>query len=579
MTLLPPGMPRRINYPPCSVGDILAGTARRHPDRVALWDGEEALDYAELYRRALRLARGLRERGIGPGEVVALHLPNSLWFTVGYYGVLLSGAVVTPINPALPPAVLAEQLTEAGAVAAISHPATLAALAAAAVPLRLVVTVPATEAAPAGAAPPETAPDTTAPDRTPSGDLAERAVRVERLLAGPAPAALEPVSPEALAHLSFTGGTTGRSKAVRVLHRQVVANSLQMGCWRSASLPHLDDRGGLYLDHVPGAIRPDTVRIAEGSLLAVAPMFHAMGLVTQNLCTAGAVTVVVAGRFEPGRYLAQLQRHRVSTLAGSPALFHALLAVPGIERADLSSVRLVSSGAAPMDSATLARLGELMPEAAVTEGYGLTECTMGLTSHPPLLDGTAPLGSVGVPVFDTEIEIRDLVDAKPLPTGEVGEVWARGPQVADGYHGHPELTGQQFQDGWLRTGDLGRTDPDGWLFLVGRAKDMLLYKGYNVYPGPLEELLHRHPAVALAAVVGEPDPEAGEIPVAHVVPRPGHPPTEGLAGELIAFVARQVAPYQRVRVIRFAESLPVSAAGKVLKTELRRGKPESDGSA
>ena len=555
MTLLPPGMPSGLHYPACSVGDLLAGTARRHPDRIALRDGDEALSYGELYRQALSCAQGLRERGVRPGDVVALHQPNSLRYTLTYYAVLLAGAAVTPLSPMLPPAALRDQLDEAGAVAAITHPAVAGVLRAALGDKQLlfVAEVPATHAAPGGD----------------GASASSGCLPLAELLSAPA-APADRVSPDAVAHLSFTGGTTGRSKAVLIRHHHVVANALQMGCWRAAALPKLDEHGGLYLDQVPEAVGPTTLLLGETVLLAVAPMFHAMGLVTQNLCTLSAATVVIAGRFDPERYLADLQLWRVTTLAGSPALFHALLAVSGIEKAELSSVRAVTSGAAPLDSATVSRLRELLPQASISEGYGLTEATMGLTSHPPEQPTPAPLGSVGVPVFDTEIEIRDLVTRAPVALGEVGEVWACGPQIADGYHGHPELTAEQFDDGWLRTGDLGRVDREGWLYLVGRAKDMLIHNGYNVYPGPLEDLLHRHPAVAIAAVIGIPDPQAGENPVAYVVLRSGFEPSEELAHELMAHVAAQVTPYQRIREVHFRESLPLSAAGKILKTELRR---------
>ncbi|MFC1409724.1 class I adenylate-forming enzyme family protein [Streptacidiphilus sp. N1-12] len=554
MKLLPPGMPATLDYPDCAVGDILAGTARRFPDRIAVRDGEESLTYAELYQQALRMARGLRERGVGPGEVVALHQPNSLRYTLTYYGVLLAGAVVSPLSPMLPAALLAEQVAEVRAVAAITHPAVAPLLAASGAELRFTAEVPATHAAPGASAVLE--------GNVPFAELISTAAAPEAPAARPAPGDL--------AHLCFTGGTTGRSKAVMITHRSVVANALQMGCWRAAALPRLDREGGLYLEQVPAAMDPSTVPLGGATLLAVAPMFHAMGLVTQNISTQSAATVVIAGRFEPARYLADLEYWRATNLSGSPALFHALLAAPGIHKADLSSVRQVSSGAAPLDSVTMSRLRELFPQAAISEGYGLTEATMGLTAHPPTPDAPAPIGSVGVPVYDTEVEIRDLVTREPLAQGEIGEVWARGPQLAQGYLNHPELTAEQFVDGWLRTSDLGRTDPNGWLFLVGRAKDMLIHNGYNVYPGPLEDLLHRHPAVAVAAVVGVPDPSAGENPVAHVVLRAGYDPSPELADELITHVASRVAPYQRVRSVHFRAELPVSAAGKVLKTELRR---------
>lgn len=548
---LPPGMASRQSYPDGSVGSILAGSARRYPDRVALRDGGLTLTYAELYDHALRIAQGLRERGIGHGETVALHQPNSAWYTVTYYGVLLAGAVVTPVNPTLPPSALREQLVEAGTVAVFTHPSTRPALDAAdAAGVRLTVLVPPTDAAPA-----------------PAGADLDGVQLAELLACEPAPAAA--VSGDDLAHLSFTGGTTGRSKAVRVLHRNVVANALQMGGWRAAGRPAVDADGGIHLEPVPEAQTPHTIVLGGSTSIALAPMFHAMGLVSQTVSTVTGTTVVIAGRFDPRRFVETVERHRVTMIPGSPTLFHALLALPGIEKADLTSVRIVNSGAAPIDTHTLGRLRDLFPNACIVEGYGLTEATMALTSHPLLRESPTPPGSVGAPLFDTEIEIRELGCGPVVPTGGTGEVWARGPQITDGYQGHPELTAEQFQDGWLRTGDLGRFDEDGWLYLVGRAKDMLIYKGYNVYPTPLEELLHQHPAVADASVIGAPHPEVGEIPVAYVVLRAGHEPGPGLAKELMDFVAGHVAPYARVREVRFIEALPVSAAGKILKTQLR----------
>ncbi|MGP3769959.1 class I adenylate-forming enzyme family protein [Streptomyces sp. SDT5-1] len=545
-------MPQSLTYPDAAVGDLLAGTAHHHPDRTALSDGELTSTYAELYVTALRLATGLRERGVRPGDAVALHQPNSAWFTVTYYAVLLAGAVVVPVNPALPPTALREQLDEARAVAAFTHPATAAALAEAAAPgLRLTVLVPATDTAPA--------PEGARPVGTPLEDV---------LAAEPGERAV--VGGGDLAHLAFTGGTTGRSKAVRVLHRNVLANALQMACWRGAAVPRTDAAGRVLLETVPEARTPHTLDLGTATAVALAPLFHAMGLVGQSVSVAVASTVVMAGRFEPRRFARLIEEHRVTSVPGSPALFHALLALPGVDELDLSSVRSVNSGAAPVDTDTMRRLGSLFPNATIVEGYGLTEATMALAAHPLVADNPVPEGSVGAPVFDTEIEIRDLGCGPALPVGATGEVWARGPQVTDGYQGHPDLTAEQFQDGWLRTGDLGRVDEDGWLYLVGRAKDMLIYKGYNVYPTPLEDLLHRHPAVAGASVIGAPRTEVGEIPVAYVVPRAGHPAGPELAEKLMAFVAEHVAPYQRLREIHFLDALPVSAAGKILKTELRQ---------
>ena len=550
--LWPVGLPRTLDYPRTGLHTLLASAARAHGERDALVDGEFRLSFAALHENALRFAQGLREHGIGPGDVVALLQPNNIWFPVGYHGALLAGATVSAINPTQPTEALAAALAEVGAGAVVTHPACLPTLRPLldADPALLAVLVPPTATAPA------------------PGDLDgdDRLTPLDELLAAePAPAT--PRSPDDLAHLAFTGGTTGRSKAVRVRDRNLWANVLQGLCARSAVLPEYDADGMVTLRRVPAAVTPWTPTPGEDTAVNVVPLFHAMGLVSHNIALLGGVTVVAHGRFDPREFLAQLVRHGATGMTGSPAMHHALLAAADAGSYDLRAVRLVNSGAAPLDSPTIARMSAAYPNAAVAEGYGLTEATMALTFVTPDRDHPAPPGCVGVPLFDTELEIRDLADpAKPLPAGETGLVFARGPQVTDGYLGRPELTAQQWVDGWLSTGDIGRLDEDGRLFLSGRAKDMLIYKGYNVYPTQLEEVLAAHPAVAQVAVIGAPHPDAGEVPVAYVVRRPG---AEASAAELLDFVAARVAPYQRVRELHFLPALPVSAAGKILKTELR----------
>lgn len=554
---LPPGHERpTLDYPPrATVGDLLRGSAQQYAERPALRDGDLVLTYGELLDHAARIAGGLRREGVRPGEAVALHLTNSAWFTTCYYAILLAGAVVTPINPTLPAALVREQLEEAGAVAVITHPALLP-ITRQARPdaVRLMVTTP---------------PSAAAPDHPEAdSDVPADAVPLERLLDA-APLTRIDAGPDDLAHLSFTGGTTGRSKAVEVTHRNVVANALQVSCFRGAALPRTTEDGAVVLEPLPEARTPYIGALGTGRTVGLAPFFHAMGLVGQTANVLGGGEVIIPGRFDPVMLLDLIERHAVTSLPGSPALFHALLAVADLASRDLSSVTAVNSGAAPIESATLARLGGLFPHAVVVEGYGLTEATMALTLHPLAGPGVAPEGSVGAALFDTELAIRPIGGGPDLPVGETGEVWARGPQVTRGYRGHPELTAEQYVDGWLRTGDLGRLDEDGWLYLVGRAKDMLIYKGYNVYPSPLEAVLVEHPAVAQASVVGVPEPAVGEIPVAFVVTRPAGAGTPELAEELMAYVAARVAPYSRVREVVFCDALPTSAAGKVLKSVLR----------
>ena len=550
----PRNMPESLDYPSAGVDRILAGAARSFADRTAVRDGEEALTFAELYDRALRVATGLRERGITPGDVVAMHMPNSIWYVVAYYGALCAGATVAPVNPAQPVLALTEQLRDVEAAAIVTHPACSAALAGADVPgLRFTVLVPGTATAPApqpGAAAPAGA--------VPLADLL-----AEEPLTGLV------TDPDAIAHLQLTGGTTGRSKAVRVLHRNVLATVLQASCLRAAALPEQDEEGGVVLRPVPEAVNAYALPVGDGATLAVAPLFHGMGLVTQSVNVAlGQTTVMVAG-FDPDAFLADVERHRITAITGSPAMYHALLNSPALREHDFSHVLMAVSGAAPIDTKALGRLAEVFPNALVCEGYGLTEASMGVAGAPPNPTVPTPVGSVGIAVFDTVVEIRSADATTVLGHGETGEVWVSGPQVADGYQGRPDLTAEQFVDGWLRTGDMGRLDGDGHLFLVGRAKDMIIYKGYNVYPQPLEDILCSHPSVAQAAVVGAPSESAGEVPAAFVVLRPGVEPAEGLAGELMAYVAERVAPYQKVRSVDVLGSMPLTATGKILKSGLR----------
>lgn len=508
----PPGLPGSLVYPEVPASAILAGAARRYGDRVALVRGAESLTYRELGTRAAQAANGLVARGVRPGDPVALRMANCLEYPVAYYGVLLAGGVFVPVNPLLPDAVAARQIADAGA------------------------------------------------------GLTLTAADVPGLCAG------QPATPPVvdidvyrdLAHLAYTGGTTGESKGVRLPHRNVVVNTLQYTCWASGSVPALDGDGGLVLDQV-GSVDEYPARLGTSVVINLTPWFHAMGTVAglNGLLLMG-FTSVLHDRFDPAAYLADAERLRVTSMGGAPALFAALLARPDIATRDLSSVRVISSGAAPMPVEMINRMRALAPDAVVAEGYGLTEVTMGVTSGPMHRSGLRKPGTVGVPVFDTEVRIVD-VDGRPVPAGERGEVCVRGPQVMAGYHNRPEATAEVLTDGWLRTGDIGVLDDDGYLSIVDRIKDMLLYKGYNVYPRELEELLVAQPGVLAAAVVGKPDAAVGELPVAFVVPASASVSAEAVMDT----VNEQVVPYKRLRDVLLVDQIPVSAAGKVLKRELR----------
>ncbi|HEU5034945.1 MAG TPA: AMP-binding protein [Mycobacteriales bacterium] len=549
----PPGLPRSLNYPQVSPATILLGAARRWPDRAGWIDGwgtdspdgqpGRSMTFADCAVRAAQFAHALRSRGIGRGDVVAVHAPNCLDYPAVYYGILLAGATFSPTNPLLPPDDLAFQLGDCAAKAVVTWGIAAPAVAGVRdrIPAELVIGI-GVEAA---------------------GTAEHVDVPLDTFLAG------QPTDPPAvevdvfadLAHLAYTGGTTGRSKGVELPYRNVVVNTLQYACWGTGSVPALDEAGNLVLDQI-GSAGEWPLRLGTGVSVHLTPWFHAMGTIGGlNLTTLTGSTLVIHLRFDPGRYLEDAERYRVTGMGGAPPIYVALLQHPDIDRRDLSSVRGISSGAAPLPVEVLDELNRRFPNAVVGEGYGLTEVTMGATSNPSWRSAVRKVGSVGVPVFDTEIKLAD------------GEVCIRGPQVMRGYHNRPDATAEVLDaDGWLRTGDIGALDDDGYLTIVDRKKDMLIYKGYNVYPRELEEVLFTHPAVVNAAVVGKRDLATGELPVAFVVLTGDADPAD-----VMSWVNERVTPYKKLRDIRVVDEIPVSAAGKVLRRELRTIVEQPDG--
>ena len=524
-----------LDYPAVTVGALPASMARLYGDRAAVVEGGRVLSYTELDARSAAVAAALRADGVADRDVVLIHLANAIEFVVAYYGSLRAGATVTLVNPLQPVPGLRNQIVETGAVAAFTQTAQRDKLRAAAVDttLRTVVVV-------------------------------DDAGALDAFVAGYTAAPPVAVTGDDVAHLAYTGGTTGVSKGVRVLHRNVIANVTQMIAWRAGhavvadgDLVRLERRdGGGTRGVEPGA----------GATVVVSPLYHAHALINMSFLLLCGATQVLAGRFDPARMLELIERHRATYITGSPAMWHALATHPDVATRDLSSVRVVSSGAAPIDRVTLDALVAAFPSGAVVEGYGLTEATCLVSSAPLTGGGEYRLGSVGLPTFDTEVEIRSD-DGTVLGPDERGELWVRGPQVTDGYLGHAEITAAQYVDGWLDTGDIAYHDGDGYLFICDRAKDMLIYKGYNVYPRELEEILVTHPSISSAAVVGRDAGAVGQEPVAFVVAEPG---ADVDAAAVMAYVAERVLPYKKIRDVVVVDELPTSAAGKIQKVQLRQ---------
>jgi acyl-CoA synthetase (AMP-forming)/AMP-acid ligase II len=488
-------------------GSILE-TARTAGGRPALVDGRsgDCVSYELLAGRIEAVAAGLRARGFGERDVLALWAPNLPQWAEVALGAMAAGGSVTGVPPAATEAELSTQLRDSGASVLVTMPELAGTAMSAA----------------EGSAVGEVIALGSAPGATP----------VTALLAS---GACSPISDDALpALLPYSSGTTGLPKGVVLTHRNLVASVRQLGrCLRLSS---------------------------RDTLIAVVPFCHVMGFVVKLAAglSAGA-TVVTMPRFEFTRFLELIEEHRATVVVGAPPIAAGLARHPLLDAHDLSSVELIVSGGAPLSAELQAELSERFPHAAVGQGWGMTETSVGATG-PDRDSGTAP-GSVGRVLPNTELRVVDTERGSDLGPGEAGELWVRGPQVMQGYLNRPQDTAAVLDgDGWLRTGDLGMVDPDGNVFVVDRLKELIKVSGYQVAPAELEALLAAHPGVADAAVVGRPDERRGEVPVAFVVPR-----GELGAGDLLAWVAERVSPYKRIRAVRFADSIPRTPSGKVLR--------------
>ncbi|MGP3737527.1 class I adenylate-forming enzyme family protein (plasmid) [Streptomyces sp. GDS52] len=543
----PHPLPHTIEGYDAPVTAVLAGSARRYGERTALRHEGEEVSFVALYGRACAVARTLREHGVGRGDVVAVQLDNGPAYPIGYYGILLAGAAATPLSPMLTVKEARRQLLDSAAVALLAE-AGPDCRAAADEKDKLTGTAVRLVLVRGGAGP--------------CGPGADAVTRVPMPESPAAPPEVD-LSGDDVAHLVYTGGTTGVPKGVRVLHRNLTAQTLQYACWRTGSRPAADGHGGIVVEPLPGD--GFLLRLGAVEVLTAAPLFHSMGLVGLSQHIASGATLTTMRRFDAEAFLDLVERHRVQHVLGSPAMYAMLMESPTLKSRDLTSVRALGCGSAPLSGAVAARLEEAFPAGRVCQSYGMTEATLVVTAAPFTAVTPRKPGSCGIPLPGTRVEIRSPKDGLTvLPRGERGEVWVSGPQIAAGYLNRPGDTAGAFVEGWLRTGDLGHQDDDGDLYVTGRLKDMLIYKGYNVYPRELEELLLHHPSVASAAVVGRPDGIAGELPVAFVVLRT---PVGGQ--ELLTWVNAQVAAVKRLHEVHVEEALPLSRVGKVLKGELR----------
>jgi long-chain acyl-CoA synthetase len=490
-----------------NLAHLLTESAARHPDRPALKLDDAVLNYATIDEGASRVAGLLKDKGVQPGDRVAVMLPNVPYFGVVYYGVLRAGGVVVPMNVLLKPREVEFYLSDPAAKHLFGwHEFAQSAEEG------------------AGAAGADT--------------IIVKPGEFEELLAQ-APEAPEDAErePSDTAVILYTSGTTGTPKGAELTHSNMLDNCLH---------------GGTQL-----------VRVSEQDvILGALPLFHSFGQTCcmNNAVRAGACMTMIL-RFEPGKALEIIQRDGVTLFEGVPTMYHAMLHHPERERYDVSSLRTCVSGGSAMPVEVM-RGFEKAFGCVVLEGYGLSETSpVASFNH---LDREHKPGSIGTPIHGVEMKVVDE-DDNELPPGEVGEIVIRGHNVMKGYWNRPDATAEVMRDGWLHTGDMARVDGDGYFFIVDRKKDMIIRGGYNVYPREIEEVLYEHPAVLEAAVIGMPDQAMGEEVAAAVVLRPD---AEASADDIRSFVKERVAAYKYPRHIWFTDELPKGPTGKILKREI-----------
>jgi len=469
-------------------------TRERNGDYEAVWFEGTWHRSGELFERAQRVAAGLTELGVQPGDRVVVYAMNAPEVPLVYNAIWRAGAVVTPAIFLLPRAELLHVLDDCDATLVIASPE----LADGVEGVRVVTL-----------------------DDLPEGD----------------PAPIVPRGDDELAALMYTGGTTGRAKGVMLSHANL---------WHAG-------KSGQDAGYVPGVVRG----------LGTLPLSHAYGLlVTVVGLHAPEPNVSVLMRwFAPETFLQLVQEQRIQITAVVPSMLQLLLG-ERVEAYDLSSLRYIVSGAAPLARDVIDELARRLPHAELREGYGLTESSAIVSSNPP---GRVRTASVGLPVPGVEVRIAGD-GGEELPRGEVGEICCRSPMVMLGYWNDPELTAQTVRDGWLQTGDLGRVDDDGYLYVVDRKKDLIIRGGFNVFPRDVEDALVEHPAVSLVGVVGRPDARHGEEVVAFVCLRDGAATNEE---ELVAFGKERIGGYRYPREVRILSDIPLTPVGKVDRKSLR----------
>lgn len=500
----------------------LERAAQQRPDHIATICGERRQSFAQLLDRTARFGGALAELGLGKGARIAILSFNSDYYLEAYLGIAWAGGVSVPINFRWSVPEIVYALNDAGCTALIvddHHAQHIQHLRSACPQIEHVLL--------AG-----------------SADTPESIVGLESLIAGAAPAANANAGGDDLFGIFYTGGTTGRSKGVMLSHRNLCTSALSL--MAEGLLP--DDAVGMH----------------------GAPMFHLADMLQNTALVLRGATHVMLPAFTPLAALETIARHKVTDTLIVPAMIQAMVDCPERTRYDTSSLRSILYGASPASEALLRRTMEAFPNVQLTQGYGMTETSALLTvlpwsEHAPADGKPTRLRSAGRATYDVQVRIVDAND-NDVPRGEVGEIVAQGANIMQGYLGMEQLTAETMRGGWLHTGDMGWMDEAGFVFIVDRAKDMIISGGENVFSAEVENAVASHPAIAACAVIGIPDDAFGESVHAVVVL---HPDCDLSLDDLQSHCRTAIAGYKVPRSMEVTDALPMSGAGKVLKTVLR----------
>jgi long-chain acyl-CoA synthetase len=528
-----------------SLVEMFEATARTHPERPLLDFLGRRYSYAEVVDGAARVATGLARMGYGPGDRIGLFLPNVPHYLAAYYGVLKLGATVVNFSPLYTAGELAHQVEDSGTKllftlsASALLPTALKVLEQSELERLVVGSV-------AGVLPATKSlfyrlfrgkEVTKRPDDP-------RITAFSALIANDGVHDFPTIDPATqLALIQYTGGTTGTPKGAMLTHQNLSANARQVE----------------GLDPHPGE---------EDRIIGVLPLFHVFAnTCVMNRTVANGGMIVLLPRFDGAQVLAAIERTKATALPGVPTMYQALLDHPKLASADLSSLKYCISGGAPLPAEVKAKF-EAATGARVIEGYGLSESSGVVSCNP--YEGEGKLGTIGQPIPATEVRLADKEDAsRPAPDGQPGEILVRGPQIMKGYWNRPDADAEVFVPdtggAWLRTGDVGTIDADGFIHVVDRLKDMIAVSGFKVFPSQIEAVLYRHPAVKEALVIGVPDTYRGEQPRAYVTLNDGAAAT---GDEIKTWLNPQLGHHERVDQVVVRLTLPKTLVGKLSRKEL-----------